>query len=87
MCLIFQMIKVTRRRRVRYNYQMTEYTEVYQEDKVLHMNLGWYGSSNGYYHPGVFDVGRGPINFRTDSTSGTYSYQYVNYLKFYYDIY
>lgn len=79
--------EVTRRRRVRYNYQMTEYTEVYQEDKVLHMNLGWYGSANGYYHPGVFDVGRGPINFRTDSTSGTYSYQYVNYLKFYYDIY
>ncbi|MBQ9185472.1 MAG: C10 family peptidase [Bacteroidales bacterium] len=79
--------EVTRRRRVRYNYQQENYTEVYQEDKVLHMNLGWNGNANGYYHPGVFDVGLGPINFRTDSTSGTYSYQYVDYLKFYYDIY
>ena len=67
---------------------MTEYTEVYQEDKVLHMNLGWYGSAKGYYHPGVFDVGRGPINFRTDSTSGTtLNYNFVQSLYYISDIY
>ena len=80
--------EVTRRRRVRYNYQLSDYTEVYQEDRVIHMNLVVYGYANGYYHPDCFDIGAGPINFRTDSTSGTtLNYNFAQSLYYISDIY
>lgn len=81
--------EVTRRRRVRYNYQSTDYTEVYQEDRVIHMNIGAYGYANGYYYPDYLNIGMGPINFRNDSLilNTNLDIEMNTFLEYYYDIY
>lgn len=81
--------ELTRRRRVRYNYQSTDYTEVYQEDRVIHMNIGAYGYANGYYYPDYLNIGMGPINFRNDSLilNTNLDIEMNTFLEYYYDIY
>lgn len=56
---------------------------------LLHINLGWEGYCDGYYYPGIFDLGKGPVL----KDKGDYGYYYpnMNYSKInemcYYDSY
>ena len=54
------------RHRTKYAYSNGEVHPVEQYEHLVHCNMGWHGSSNGYYFSGKFDTNKG--GYITDIT-------------------